>query len=44
MRIIESHQAACWMNVKKGAEDGSMQVCFDGYDKGETNAEGGERP
>ena len=44
MRINESHQAACWMNVKTGAEDGSMQVCFDGYDKGETNAEGGERP
>ncbi|MEE1242955.1 ABC transporter ATP-binding protein [Frisingicoccus sp.] len=41
MRINEVHQAACWMNVKTGAEDGSVEVVFDGYDKQET--EGGEK-
>ena len=29
------------MNVKTGAEDGSVEVVFDGYDKQET--EGGEK-
>ena len=40
MRINEDHQAACWMNVKLGSEDGSLDVVFDGY-KEET--EGGEK-
>ena len=25
MRINENHQAGCWMNIKKGIEDGSIQ-------------------
>ena len=41
MRINEEHQAACWMNVKLGSEDGTLDVSFDGYDKVET--EGGEK-
>lgn len=41
MRINEDHQAACWMNVKLGSEDGTLDVAFDGYDKEET--EGGEK-
>jgi oligopeptide transport system ATP-binding protein len=28
MQINEMHQAACWMNVKKGSEDGSIDVIF----------------
>lgn len=41
MRINDDHQAACWMNVKLGSEDGTLDVAFDGYDKEET--EGGEK-
>ena len=26
MRINEDHQAACWMNVKAGVEDGSIEL------------------
>ncbi len=29
MQINEMHQAACWMNVKKGSEDGSIDVIFE---------------
>lgn len=28
MQMNEMHQAACWMNVKKGSEDGSLDVIF----------------
>lgn len=41
MVINEDHMASCWMNVKAGSEDGSVDVIFDGYDKQET--EGGEK-
>ena len=36
MQINDMHQAACWMNVKKGSEDGSIEVIFN------ENQEGGE--
>lgn len=29
MQMNEMHQAACWMNVKKGSEDGSLDVIFE---------------
>ena len=29
MQINDMHQAACWMNVKKGSEDGSIDVIFE---------------
>ena len=33
MDINENHRAACWMNVKKAVEDGS--ITFDDINKGE---------
>ena len=41
MQINDMHQAACWMNVKKGSEDGSIEVIFDENPSNE-NQEGGE--
>jgi oligopeptide transport system ATP-binding protein len=41
MQINEFHQAACWMNVKKGHEDGSIEVIFEDKTSNE-NQEGGE--
>ena len=29
MRINEDHLASCWMNVKKGLEDGSIELAED---------------
>jgi oligopeptide transport system ATP-binding protein len=37
MDINENHRAACWMNVKKAVEDGSITV--DEINKGEENSE-----
>jgi len=41
MQINDMHQAACWMNVKKGHEDGSIEVIFEENASNE-NQEGGE--
>ena len=29
MRINEDHLASCWMNIKKGLEDGSIELAED---------------
>ena len=42
MQINDVHQAACWMNVKKGSEDGSLEVIFEENSSNE-NQEGGDR-
>lgn len=41
MQINDAHQAACWMNVKKGSEDGSLEVIFEDNSSNE-NQEGGD--
>lgn len=41
MQISDMHQAACWMNVKKGSEDGSLEVVFVDNSSNE-NQEGGD--
>ena len=41
MRINDDHVAACWMNVKSGLEDGSLEL-EDGTVPAETGEKGGE--
>ncbi len=41
MDINENHRATCWMNVKMGVEDGSMELCA-GTDNKETEGEAHE--
>ncbi len=42
MQINDMHQAACWMNVKNGAEDGSLEVIFGDASSNE-NQKGGNK-
>jgi hypothetical protein len=37
MEINEDHAAACWMNVKRGAEDGSITL-----ERDDISREGGD--
>jgi len=38
MKINDDHMAACWMNVKAGAEDGSIQLEHEDPEGGEADA------
>ncbi len=42
MQINEMHQAACWMNVKKGSEDGSIDVIFEDNSSNDVQEGGAE--